>query len=135
MNTSPVADLAEQAVLRAEALRCAAMLEGDVATLQALLSDGLRYVHSTATSDTKDSYLAKLRSGAMTYQSLHFDDLQAQKAGDAVVVTGRMRAEVRKDGQVKPVRSVFMTVWAAETDARGAPAWTLRAHQGTPLPA
>lgn len=135
MDTSPVTDPAEQAVLLAEAQRCAAMLRGDVAALQALLSDGLRYVHSTATSDSKGSYLAKLHSGALNYLSLHFEDLQAQKAGDAVVVTGRMRAEVRKDGQVKPVRSVFMTVWAAEADAHGAVVWTMRAHQGTPLPA
>jgi len=135
MGTAKPITPALQAVLQAEAQRAQAMREGDVAALQALLSDDMVYVHSSAVSDSKSSYLAKLRSGAMRYLALQLDDLQALQAGDAVVVTGRMQAEVLKDGQVKPVRSVFMTVWAAQTDAHGAPAWTLRAHQGTPLPA
>ena len=135
MDASKPITAALQAVLQAESQRAQAMREGDVAALQALLSDELVYVHSSAASDSKSSYLAKLHSGAMRYLALQLQDLHAVPAGDAVVVTGRMQAEVLKDGQVKPVRSVFMTVWAAEADARGVPVWTLRAHQGTPLPA
>lgn len=135
MDASKPITAALQAVLQAEAQRAQAMREGDVAALQALLSDELVYVHSSAASDSKSSYLAKLHSGAMRYLALQLQDLQAVQAGDAVVVTGRMQAEVLKDGQVKPVRSVFMTVWAAETDAQGTTVWTMRAHQGTPWPA
>ena len=124
-----------QAVLAAEERRRQALLSADLVALQGLLADALVYVHSTAASDSKDSYLAKLRSGGLRYQALQFDDVQARllgTAGDAAVVTGRMAAQVLKDGQVRAVRSLFMTVWARSAAAGD---WQLCAHQGTPLPA
>jgi ketosteroid isomerase-like protein len=108
------------------------MREGDVAALHTLFSDRLVYVHASGTRDSKSTYLDKLHSGAMRYDVLQLEDLQAIPAGDAVVVTGRMRAEVCMQGQVKPVRSVFMTVWAAEAQPNGTASWRLCAHQGTP---
>jgi len=125
------------AVLAAEERRRQALLAADLQALQALLGDALVYVHSTATTDSKDSYLAKLRSGSLRYQALQFEDLQARcvdEAGAAVVVTGRMIAQVLKDGQPRAVRSLFMTVWARPPGAAPVP-WQLCAHQGTPWPA
>ena len=75
-----------------------------------------------------------MRSGGLRYQALQFDDVQARllaPAGDAAVVTGRMAAQVLKDGQVRAVRSLFMTVWARSATSGD---WQLCAHQGTPLP-
>lgn len=128
---------AQHAVLAAEERRRQALLASDLQALQALLADALVYVHSTGASDSKDSYLAKLRSGSLRYQALQFEDLQARgvgQAGDAVVVTGRMVAEVLKDGQPRAVRSLFMTVWTRAPGTAPVP-WQLCAHQGTPLPA
>ena len=122
------------AVLAAEERRRQALLSTDLEALQGLLADTLVYVHSTAASDSKDSYLAKLRGGGLRYQALQFDDLQAcllGPAGDVAVVTGRMAAQVLKDGQPRAVRSLFMTVWARSAAAGD---WQLCAHQGTPLP-
>ena len=122
------------AVLAAEERRREALLSADLEALQGLLADTLVYVHSTAASDSKDSYLAKLRSGGLRYQALQFDDVQARllaPAGDAAVVTGRMAAQVLKDGQLRAVRSLFMTVWARSATSGD---WQLCAHQGTPLP-
>lgn len=131
MNTSQANDVVA-AALAAEEQRRQALLAGDMAALEALLSDGLVYVHSTAVRDGKDSYLAKLRGGGLKYLSLAFDELQACAVGDAVVVTGRMSAEIEKDGQRKPVRSLFMTVWAQAVGPDGRREWRLHAHQGTP---
>mgnify|MGYP000019299515 FL=1 len=131
------ADPLLKSVLAAEECRRQALLSTDLEALQGLLADALVYVHSTAASDSKDSYLAKLRSGALRYQALQFDDVQARLLGPegaAAVVTGRMAAQVLKDGQVRAVRSLFMTVWARSA-ARDAGGWQLCAHQGTPLPA
>jgi len=128
---------AQHAVLAAEEWRRQALLSADLEALQVLLADALVYVHSTGASDSKDSYLAKLRSGSLRYQALQFEDLQARgvgQAGDAVVVTGRMVAEVLKDGQPRAVRSLFMTVWTRAPGTAPVP-WQLCAHQGTPLPA
>lgn len=106
-----------------------ALVASDVDALETLLSPTLQYVHSTAARDTRDSYLQKVASGLLRYQSLEFSDLQVQCAPSAVVVTGQMDAVVLKHGEPKVVRSVFMTVWWPEGGE-----WRLRAHQGTALP-
>jgi len=120
--------------LIAEEQRRQAMLNGDVAALDGLLSDGLVYVHSTGARDSKTTYLAKLASGSLKYLSLSFEDLQVHAAGSGHVVTGRMSAEVSKDGQSKAVRSLFMTVWMPESGAEGPQGLRMLAHQGTPCP-
>ncbi|MDO8458722.1 MAG: nuclear transport factor 2 family protein [Burkholderiaceae bacterium] len=122
-----------EAVLHWEQLRRDAMLAGDSAALEALLSDAVVYGHSTGARDTRDSYLRKIRDGALRYLRLELSDLQAQVTPGAALVTGTMRATVRKDGQDKQVSSVFLTVWVPEPSDAGS-AWRLRAHQGTPLP-
>ncbi len=127
-------DTAISQVLANERRRQDALLAADTHTLSTLLSPDLVYVHSTAARDDLSSYLAKLQSGSLKYLSLVFDEFQAQQRADTVVVTGRMQAQVSRDGQVKTVRSVFMTVWREEKDSKGQPSWRLWAHQGTPLP-
>ena len=117
-------------VLALEERRRQALLAGDLPALQALLAEGLVYVHSTGVCDRKDSYLAKLAGGSLKYQSLSFSDTQVQGLPQAAVVSGRMAAVVLKDGQTKNVASLFMTVWACGADG----VWRLHAHQGTPLP-
>lgn len=111
-----------------------ALLAGDAGALEALLSDALVYVHSTAARDSKASYLRKLHDQVLRYLRLDFRDLQAQVTDGAALVTGRMSATVLKDGQEKQVSSVFLTVWLPEAGPSGEPVWRLRAHQGTPLP-
>lgn len=121
------------AVLHWEQLRCEAMLAGDSVALEALLSDAIMYVHSTGARDTRDSYLRKIREGALRYLRLEFSDLQAQVLPSAALVTGRMSATVLKEGQERSVSSVFLTVWAPELSDAGS-VWRLCAHQGTPRP-
>jgi hypothetical protein len=118
-------------VLALEERRRQAMLAGDGPALQGLLADELVYVHSTGACDAKASYLAKLTGGSLQYLELNFSELQVQWLGQAAVVSGRMAAQVSKDGQLKRVASLFMTVWACGNGG----VWRLHAHQGTPLPA
>lgn len=121
--------------LDAEAQRREALLAGDTVALDVLLSDALVYVHSNAARDDKASYLAKLSNGSLRYLSLVFEDMQCHSMGECAVVTGRMLAQISKEGQSKHVRSLFMTVWALQAHADGqARTWRLCAHQGTPAP-
>lgn len=118
--------------LAGEQARRAALLAGDGDALASLLSPELVYVHSTGARDRRDSYVEKIRSGALRYLNLDFEDLQAVSAGEGVVVlTGRMQATVRRDGQDRAVRSLYLAVWVRRDDANG---WWMVAHQGTPLP-
>ena len=121
------------AVLQCEQRRRDAMRAGDSAALEDLLSEAIVYVHSTGVHDTRDSYLRKIRDGAIRYLRLELCDLQAQVLPGVALVTGTMQATVLKGGQEKHVNSVFLSVWAPDPSDMGG-AWRLRAHQGTPLP-
>lgn len=126
-----------------EAGRAAALLAGDCAGLQALLSPGLVYVHSSGLRDTRASLLARLGSGQLRYQDLSLDDLQCQAHPDVLIVTGRMRAGVLKAAQALHVDSLFMTVWLCTPQTPQTPhpphapeaaSWQLVAHHGLPTP-
>ena len=110
------------------------MLQQDWPALASLLADELVYVHSTAARDSKATLLDKLQSGQVRYRALSFDDLQAQAVGEGVMVTGLMSAEVEKEGQIRQVRSLFMTVWRLQKNAQGFIEGQLLGHQGTPVP-
>lgn len=126
--------MTNMSALMAEEQRRQAMLGGDIASLEALLSDGLVYVHSTGGRDTKTTYLNKLASGSLKYLTLSFEDLQVHGPGPVQVVTGRMSAEVSIGGQSKAVRSLFLTVWIPESGADGQQGLRMLAYQGAPCP-
>ena len=119
-----------QAVLQAEEKRRQALLAGDLDALDALLAPALVYVHSSGGQDSKASYLQHMRSGTLQYQSMSFEALQAHPASSCCIVTGRMLAQVTRNGQPMSIRSLFMTVWAPAPGT--APVWQLQAYQGTP---
>ena len=119
-----------QAVLQAEEKRRQALLAGDLDALDALLSPALVYVHSSGGQDSKASYLEHMRSGTLQYQSMSFEALQAHPASSCCIVTGRMLAQVTRNGQPMSIRSLFMTVWAPAPGT--APVWQLQAYQGMP---
>ncbi len=120
--------LTPERVLQWEQRRRDAMLAGDAAALRELISGQVIYVHSSATRDTRDSYLKKISTGALCYLHLVLSDMQVQMVEGAALVTGRMQATVSRDGKEIPVRSAFLTVWVPEHGV-----WRLRAHQGTPV--
>ena len=127
-NQNPAA--IAQAVLKAEERRRQALLAGDLNALDALLSPALVYIHSSGGQDSKASYLEHMRSGSLQYQSMSFEALQAHPASSCCIVTGRMLAQVTRNGQPMSIRSLFMTVWAPAPGT--APVWQLQAYQGTP---
>ncbi len=121
-----------QAVLQAEEKRRQALLAGDLDALDAMLSPTLVYVHSSGGQDSKASYLNHMRSGTLQYQSMSFEALQAHPASSCCIVTGRMLAQVTRNGQPMSIRSLFMTVWATAPGTAANPVWQLQAYQGSP---
>jgi ketosteroid isomerase-like protein len=94
--------------------RVQAMLAGDVAALDALISDGLVYLHSSGGRDSKASYLAQLRDGTIRYQRIAEPDPEVRLAGDTAVVFGRMDADVVRDGKPLALDYDYLAVWARE---------------------
>lgn len=120
MNSPDIAALEDR--------RYAAMKAGDITALRDLLSSRLRYTHSLGEQDTLESYLDKVSSRHFVYHAIdHPIDWMEQLPG-AVLLAGRMAAEVDVQGQRRRISNAFLAVWADEGDA-----WRLIAYQPTPL--
>jgi ketosteroid isomerase-like protein len=110
--------------------RFRAMCEGDAATLEALLADGLVYTHSSANVDTKASYLAGIRSKKWIYKRVERAAEDIQVHGNCAIVTGEAHIDVAVGGTDKTLRSRYTNVWI-----NGGKGWQMTAWQSTPIPA
>lgn len=110
--------------------RYKAMIEKDLASLDALLGDALVYTHSNAVPDSKASYIEGVRSGKFDYRSAERMDVVIDVYGDTAVVTGRARMDAVIAGTPRVLNNRFLNVWA-----KGARGWQMVAWQSTPLPA
>ena len=122
LSPSQVGDLEDR--------RYEAMVDGDLAALDDLLSDDVMYAHSNASVDTKASYLERLRTGELVYHSLdHTTDNVVSRPG-VVIVGGTMSGSIHMHGVAKSLNSRVVAVWVAENGR-----WRLAAFQPTPVPA
>ena len=117
------------AVLAAEDHRYEALLGPDLPALGRLFHDRLSYAHSSGVRDTKDEYLAKIRSGYYVYHRLDHPVERVDVVGDTAVVVGRMTSDLLVDGTAKTIDNLALAVW---TRADGD--WRLLAYASTPLP-
>jgi uncharacterized protein DUF4440 len=117
------------AVRALEDRRYAAMLAGDIAVLDELLSDRLAYTHSTGGRDTKASYLEKVRNGTFVYDSIEHPVDTILAGEDYALVVGQMVARVWRSGELTTLRNAALAVWVREEGTI-----RLLAYQPTPLP-
>jgi hypothetical protein len=122
---------AEQQVLEAEKGRFAAMVKGDRAALEKLLSDDLTYTHSTALLETKEQFIKSVTSGSIDYVSIvpSEPDWKVRINGTTAVVNGVAAVNVVDNGNDRKIRIRFTTAHAN----RGG-AWQLLAWQSTVIP-
>jgi len=119
----------EDTIRALEDERYDAMLAGAADTLDRLLSDRLVYTHSTGGRDTKASYLAKMREGAIIYESIEHPVEDVIVTGTTAVVIGGMNARLQLGGQPRELHNTITAVWVEEDGT-----WRLIAFQGTPVP-
>ncbi len=75
----------------AEDARYKAMIDRDYAALERLLADDLLYTHSSAVTDTKQSYLESLKSGRTRYLAARRDGVVIRGYGDVAGVPANLR--------------------------------------------
>ena len=78
----------DEKVRELDRARRAAMVESDIASLERLLSQDLVLVHASARVDTKESFLASIRSGTLKYLSVDVRDDFCRILGDTAAVFG-----------------------------------------------
>ena len=85
-------------LLQTDSIRIAAQLTNDLATLDKLLGNDLRFGHTNARIDGKNAYMDDLRTGAHKYKSLTTEGVTAREYGSAGVVTGTANVSTEYHG-------------------------------------
>ena len=110
--------------------RTQAILTRNFKTLEALMGDDLRYIHSSAVQENKTEYLHKLSSGHYLYHGLDVQQREYRVLGDVVLVNGDLRIDVEVKGTRKVVLSRYLQVWARRPSG-----WQMVSWQSVPVPA
>lgn len=117
----------ESTILGLEAKRIAAMVNKDIATLDALLADDLTYTHSGGTTDTKASFTTLIKERGR-YQGVDYSNTQVIPFPGGNTVAVRGRAQIRLEG-VAAYPVLFLDVWTRRDGA-----WKMVAWQATRVP-
>jgi ketosteroid isomerase-like protein len=112
-----------------DAKRCAATLARDFKTLEVLIGEDLRYVHSSAVQEDKKQYLEKLASGHYIYHGLDVVEREFRVVGDVVLVNGDLRIEVEVNAIKKVIMSRYLQVWT-----KRAAGWQMISWSSVPIP-
>jgi len=120
---------AEQEIRQRETRRFEAVVRGDIAALDDILSDDLSYTHATGVHETKAEFIAKLKSGQLKYESLTPEDMLVRVYGTTGVVTGVARVKVQVKGEPLSFQLRFTDVYVMKGDR-----WQMVAWHATRLP-
>lgn len=120
---------AEHEIRQQETRRFEAIVRGDVAALDGILSDDLSYTHATGVHETKAEFIGKLKSGQLRYESLTPEDMHVRVYGRTGVVTGLARVKVQVKGEALCFQLRFTDMYVKKGDR-----WQMVAWQATRLP-
>jgi hypothetical protein len=118
----------EHAIADMERRRYEAMRQADIAVLREVLDDLLIYVHSNSVMDDKASYLAKVQSGYLRYESISIEEQSTLVLSDVALLRGRMRAVGLLNGSSLTLDNRFLAV---VRNSGGQ--WRLLSYQPTPV--
>jgi len=121
----------EQAVLDAEKTWSTAVVAGDTATLDRLLSADLSYGHASGALDNKKNYIGRIQSGAQKYVSVVYDEGKpdVRVYGLTAVLIASAEVTSLTDGKPNAQHLRFLHVYV-----RRGGQWQLVAHQSVKLP-
>ena len=96
----------EQEIWQLETRRFEAVVRGDVAALEGILSDDLTYTHATGVFETKAEFLGKMKSGQLKYESFGPEDFRVRVYGTGVIGSSRVPGSARplRDDLLEPRR-------------------------------
>jgi hypothetical protein len=94
---APSADA--KAVLDTEKQRFAAQVSKNYEVLDKVLANDMVYVHSSGSTDTKQSYVQSMRDGKLTYESIDMQETNVRVYGNTAVVNGTCTIKAVSSGQ------------------------------------
>jgi uncharacterized protein (TIGR02246 family) len=90
---------AEREVRQLEGELREAWLRGDTSTLERLLADDWKIIHTNGREQTKAQFIDAIKSGRVKFKSMEFDEVEVRVYGDAAVVTARSTNRIEFRGQ------------------------------------
>lgn len=121
--------MADDSVIQTlEARRVAAMLDGDIAALKALLHPSVAWIHSAGARDSRESLLQRIATGELRYMSIESRDVETRHDGDLGTVTGRADIVAELAGTILRSANLYVGIWV-----RGDDGWQLIQLQSTGL--
>jgi ketosteroid isomerase-like protein len=118
-----------ESVEQVERRRFAAMVAQDTATLEPMLAEDLRYVHSDGKIESKAQFIETIRSGRLRYRAIAVQEIDVRTYDDLAVVVGLLTVDAQAGDQPVALKLRFTDVYV-ERDGR----WQLVAWQSSRLP-
>jgi ketosteroid isomerase-like protein len=115
--------MTREEIANAEEVRIKAMLDGNAKALESLTGDELIYVHATGATETKDTYVELIGSGAIRIENVEREDLQVRIFGPVGIITGRAKLTIQADNGTRIVTLRFTSVWAKRDGAARFVSW------------
>jgi ketosteroid isomerase-like protein len=105
-----------------------ATTHADVVALDQILSEDLTYTHSSGRAQSKDEFIASVRSKELQYHSIEFESANVRLYGNIALISSHVRIQVTAGGHDQSVHACFLHVWAKKNGR-----WQMVAHQATKI--
>lgn len=129
MDDSPEEAMTKQ-VLAADEQRIAALIAGDITTVDSLTAEDYTHVETSGGIRDKAQFLALLSRQDFSFVRWKIEENHVRIYGDVAVLSGRYRNVVRTAAGEQPEkRARHLRVWVRGSDG----AWRNVAHQATRL--
>lgn len=120
----------EEEVKIADTARVLSTLRGDADRLGRLLSDSLVYCHADGRVQTKNDFIAAVRTNRIKYEAYDYQDSRITRVSDDVaIMTGHVQLKASMGPQRVAFALLFLAVWRREDGT-----WRLFAYQSSRLP-
>lgn len=120
---------AAQAIEAADDERIRALVAGDVDALERMHGDELVYVHSSAFTEGKDSYLKGLRAGRVKFLGISRERTSVRAWGDVALLHCKARLDFEMGGETRTANSNVVSAWVRREGR-----WQMVHYHSTSIP-
>jgi len=113
-----MAEPSEKEILALEDCRFRAMTSNDLGTVERLLADDLRFVHSNGVVEDKAEFLRKLRAGERQYRLYQAIRRETRQEGGFTFVFGEADAEIARAGGNVRTRMTYTAIYRNSPEPR-----------------
>ncbi len=115
--------MTEHNVLRADEERRQFMIDADSEGLRQRLSPELIWTHSSGVVEDRESFIQAIVHKRVRYLSLDTKEVSVRELGGHWMLAGIVIGEAERDGQIKALRSRFLSLWGEESGVLKMIAW------------